>query len=318
MGFFGDLINKALGKESSDDGSQSIKDEYLARLYEDCSAGHLPIITNPPIILKRGEAAHFVSRVSVIEQKTETMTYRAYAGTRLRIGSLPVYVGGSAPKKVSNEALVPIGEGYLLITNRRVVLSGTKINYSASLDKITHCTLMSDALQILWEGRYGGRFYKMDDPRPAALILVTLISGIPSPEAIGLDSSVSPTNPGDFVWFASEGQTETVAELLDKGFDPNTRDEYGLTPLIAAASNGHADLVSLLLDRGADPNIETDLGYTALMFAALDGHCEVVRVLLRNGANINLKNKDGMTALRAALCGEHREVAELLRAYGGK
>ena len=220
MGLFGNLVNRALGRESSG-RSQAMKDEHLARLYEACAAGNLPVVASPPVLLKRGETAHFVSAVAVIEQKTETTTYRAYAGTRVKIGSLPIYLGGSAPKKVSNEALVPMGDGWLIVTNKRVILSGTKINYSTSLDKITHCTLMRDALQILWEGRYGGRFYKMDDPRPAALIVVTLISGLPSPELVGLDSSISPQNPEDFVYAASEGLIKVVKELLDKGTDLN-------------------------------------------------------------------------------------------------
>ena len=89
MGFFGDLVNKITGGEP-DEKAQVIKDEQLVRLYEACSTGNLPIISDPPIILKRGETAHFVSPVAVIEQKTETTTYRAYAGTRLKMGSLPI------------------------------------------------------------------------------------------------------------------------------------------------------------------------------------------------------------------------------------
>ncbi len=345
------LLGRLFGKKS-DDGSQAAKDEQLACLYEACSTGNLPIISDPPVILKRGETAHFVSPVAVIEQKTDITTYRAYAGTRLKIGSLPIYLGGSAPKKVSNEALTPMGDGWLIITNRRVVVSGTKINYSTQLDRITNWKLFTDAIQILWEGRYGGRFYKMDDPRVPALILETLISGVPSPESVGLDSSVSPTTPEDFVYAASEGLLDVVVESLDKGMDPNTtEDDHGFTALIAAASNGHSDLVSLLLDVGADPDVKTDLGYTALMFAALDGyvetvklllgaeakvnvkndegatalilaalngHYEVVESLLRKGARVNLKTKNGRTALDAAIYGDHAEIAELLRAYGAK
>lgn len=349
MGIF-DLVKRALGKES-DDGSQAVRDEQLACLYEACSNGTLAIINDPPVILKRGETAHFVSPVSVIEQKTETTTYRAYAGTRLKIGSLPIYLGGSAPKKVSNEALTPMGDGWLVITNRRIVVSGTKVNYSTSLDKITNWKLFTDAIQIMWEGRYGGRFYRVNDPRVPALILQTLITGVPSPESVGLHSGILSVNPGDFVYAASEGQEDFVIGQLDKGTDINTQEELGFTALIAAASNGHSHLVSHLLDRGADPDIKTDLGYTALMFAALDGYSETVKLLLGAGAKINLKNKEGatalmlaasnghyesveillqsganpnnktkegVTALDVALHGEHSEVAEILKAYGAK
>ena len=308
MGLFGRLFGK-----KSDDGSQAAKDEQLASIYEACSTGNLPVITDPPVILKRGETAHFVSPVSVVEQKTEVTTYRAYAGTRMKIGSLPIYLGGSAPKKVSNEALTPMGDGWLIITNKRVILSGTKINYSTPLDKITHWKRFTDAIQILWEGKSGGRFYKMDDPRPAALVLMTLISGVPSPAAVGLDSSMFPRDPEHFVGFAADGLIDIVVDLLDQGTDANdTKDEYGFTALIAAANNGHSDVVSLLLDRRADPDIRTEYGDTALMLAALEGHFEAVRLLLGAEAKVNIKNTEGATALMYAASNGHYGIVETL------
>lgn len=36
----------------------------------------------------------------------------------------------------------------------------------------------------------------------------------------------------------------------------NTKDDYGLTPLSAAASQGDENLTKRLLDAGADPNIK--------------------------------------------------------------
>jgi hypothetical protein len=343
MGLF-DLVKRALGKES-DDGSQAAKDERLACLYEACSNGNLPTISDPPVILKRGESAHFVSPVSVIEQKTEVTTYRAYAGTRLKIGSLPIYLGGSAPKKVSNEALTPMGQGHFTITNKRIVLSGTKINYSIPLDKITNWKLFKDAIQILWEGKYGGRFYKMDDPRPAALILQTLITGIPE------ESHEAEQDPDYFIGAAFEGRADIVEDLLNRGFDVNVTTRDGDTALIAAAHQGHVEVLDLLLERGAainkknmegltalimaasegradavrllaersgEVNVKTNNGLTPLMIAALNGQYEVVEILLQNGAKPNAKTKDGGTAIGAAVYGEHPEVAELLRAHGGK
>lgn len=340
MGLFGRLFGK-----KSDDGSQAARDEQLACLYEACSTGNLPIIADPPVILKRGEAAHFVSPVSVIEQKTETTTYRAYAGTRLKIGSLPIYLGGSAPKKVSNEALTPMGDGWLVITNRRIVVSGTKVNYSTQLDKITNWKLFTDAIQIMWEGRYGGRFYKMSDPRVPALILQALITGIPE------ESHETEPEPDYFIGAAFEGRADIVEDLLNKGFDPNAMTQDGDTALIAAAHQGHVEILELLLERGSainkknkdgltalmmaasegracavrflagrsgEVNVKTKDGFTPLMIAALNGQYEIVEILLRAGANPNAKTKDGGTALGAAEYGEHPEVAELLRAYGAK
>lgn len=151
--------------------STQSSDEDLARLYHECCSGEFPIIANPPVNLKTGELAHYACRVEVRQLKTETTTYRGYAGTRVSIGNIPIYLGGSLPQKVSQEVLATVGPGNLVVTNRRVVLSGTKVNYSIRLDQINDLKLFSDAIQIMNEGRYGGRFYMMDDPRRAAVIL---------------------------------------------------------------------------------------------------------------------------------------------------
>jgi hypothetical protein len=343
MGFIGDLVRRVTGGES-DDTLQGARNERLACLHEACSNGRLPVIADAPIILKRGETAHFVSRVSVVELKTETTTYRGYVGTRFKIGSLPIYLGGSAPSKVSNEVLTPVGEGHLIVTNRRVVLSGTKINYSTRLDQITNWKTFKDAIQILWEGKYGGRFYKMDDPRIPALILQTLLRGVPTrPDSL--------PDPDYFIGAAAEGRVDIVADILEGGIDVNATTQDGDTALIAAAHQGHVEVLELLLKRGAainkknregltaltmaasegqtdavkflaersgEVNVKTKDGITPLMIAALNGHYDTVEVLLQSGANPNAKTKDGNTALGAAEYGGHLEIVELLKRYGAK
>ena len=56
----------------------------------------------------------------------------------------------------------------------------------------------------------------------------------------------------DFLIYASYGgNTEIVRLLLDNGADPNIRNDYGMTALIAASSRGHNEIVKLLLERDA-------------------------------------------------------------------
>ncbi len=56
--------------------------------------------------------------------------------------------------------------------------------------------------------------------------------------------------------------------LLDAGADPNARNGYGSTPLMACtgpnASNANIDLMKILIDAGADPFLKNNGGYTAL------------------------------------------------------
>jgi hypothetical protein len=173
---FGRLESKIALQASNPGSPPASSNEDLARLYDECSSGRFPVIANPPVNLKTGEFAHHACPVEVRQLKTETTTYRGYTGTRVKIGDIPIYLGGSVPQKVSREVLATVGTGNFVVTNKRVVLSGTKVNYSIKLDQITNLELFSDAIQMMNEGRYGGRFYMMEDPRRAAVILEQLIA----------------------------------------------------------------------------------------------------------------------------------------------
>ena len=115
----------------------------------------------------------------------------------------------------------------------------------------------------------------------------------------------------------ADGNTVRVRELLDDGFDPNSRCEEILntTVLIKAAWQGHVDIARMLLEEGADITAVTSIGETALMYAASEGRPKVVDLLLKAGASVNDKDKAGHTALvRAAYSGHISIVQGLLDA----
>ncbi|MBM4354844.1 MAG: hypothetical protein FJ109_13825 [Deltaproteobacteria bacterium] len=154
--------------------------ETLARIRtiafaNDLSEGRVPVVESPSVTLKRGEIAHLQVPVSVIQQKTKTVTRRGYIGTRVKIGGLPIYLGASQPFQTTSEVIMPVGNGQLVMTSQRIVLIGTKLDYSIKLDAVLHVGEFSNAIQLHHEGRYGGRIYKMDEPRRAFLLLKHLL-----------------------------------------------------------------------------------------------------------------------------------------------
>ena len=135
-----------------------------------------------------------------------------------------------------------------------------------------------------------------------------------------------------------------VRTLLQRGFDPNTRDEHGQTgllialrepspkviqvliespqtnvdlanakdetPLMLAAIKGQQDLVTQLLKRDAAVN---KTGWTPLHYAATSGQLTIMKVLLDNYAFIDAQSPNGTTPLMmAAMYGSAAAVQLLL------
>ena len=117
-------------------------------------------------------------------------------------------------------------------------------------------------------------------------------------------------------YLAVEGYSEAVIALLERGANPDPRNELDNTPLVECVVLGHLDIVEALLKAGADPNVDSDEFDSPLVAASDSGQVEAVRLLLEYGANPHSVTTDGRTAIGEALAGGHAEIAELLRAAG--
>lgn len=121
---------------------------------------------------------------------------------------------------------------------------------------------------------------------------------------------------------ASEGSALTLAELLERGADPNSTSEHGLSALMAAAANGQISTLQQLLlqpDIHVNATSDTQLNLraafafytekheslltgkrTALMYAAAADNIAEINILLAHGARRDLEDAAGLTALAYA------------------
>lgn len=138
-----------------------------------CFTGYYPVSSSDTVILKPGEVAHYHSCVRLLGLKTTKVTNRNYIGTRLSLGSLPIYLGKSMPETFTQKGLVYLGDGELVVTNRRVIVVGSENNYSVKLNDIMDIEFFSDAVQIFHEGKMGGTVYAVEEAWRLWILLYT-------------------------------------------------------------------------------------------------------------------------------------------------
>lgn len=108
----------------------------------------------------------------------------------------------------------------------------------------------------------------------------------------------------------------TVNDLLNRGFDPNTRDERGQPGLTIALQEHSLKAARALLARpGVDVNALNRQGESALMMAALKGDLAGAKLLLEHGAKVNLA---GWSPLHYAASGPEPEVVQFLLDRGAQ
>jgi uncharacterized protein len=99
----------------------------------------------------------------------------------------------------------------------------------------------------------------------------------------------------------SNANSAILAKLLDAGADRNSPDPQGTTALmIAARTDGGTQAVKLLLERGAAVNAVDSVQSTALMWAVRSNHPEVVDLLIHHDAEINARTRKGDPPARRA------------------
>ena len=92
-----------------------------------------------------------------------------------------------------------------------------------------------------------------------------------------------------FVYLCRDGNVEGVKKALQRGFDVNSKGEFGLTGLMVALYRKHTSIAILLLEQeDIDVNIVNERKQSALHFAAEDGqNSECLAMLLARTTSVN-------------------------------
>lgn len=112
------------------------------------------------------------------------------------------------------------------------------------------------------------------------------------------------SDTGDTALHIVVKRTDTgwLADLLQAGANPNSRDNSGNTPLMLASLSRFSEGVRILLLVRAQVNLQNRLGETALLKAVQNRDAFTAKMLIDAGANPDLSDNSGATA---------RSVAEL-------
>jgi ankyrin repeat protein len=120
----------------------------------------------------------------------------------------------------------------------------------------------------------------------------------------------------DFFRAVNVDNARTVTELLERGFDPNTKSESGQVALFLAMRDDAPKVAAALL---ASPALDLDatnaMGETPLMMAALKGRLDWSKKLIERGAKVQ---KPGWAPVHYAATGPNTELLAMLLDRGAE
>lgn len=143
----GSLMSKAINKLNEKEKIRLLfaQREKFYRILENPEQGFTP----PTALLKSGETCFLIDYVNMGEVVTESV--RTYTGTRLKLGSTPVYLGGG--KSVANEKQKNVAYGELVLTNFRLIFVGNMRSIDLPLDKINSVECFQSSIRISQSGK---------------------------------------------------------------------------------------------------------------------------------------------------------------------
>ena len=113
---------------------------------------------------------------------------------------------------------------------------------------------------------------------------------------IKLFENMMPERSEDFFTAVRQLSKNMVNDLLRKGYDINTKNRLGHTPLIYLLGNtfpkAKLNFLEFLISKGADVNAKDHFGQSALVRAFLHGYSNAVDMLIKNGADWTVSDQE--------------------------
>ncbi|XP_052699720.1 ankyrin repeat and death domain-containing protein 1A-like isoform X4 [Crassostrea angulata] len=112
---------------------------------------------------------------------------------------------------------------------------------------------------------------------------------------------------------AKENDLESVRKLLSEyHVNVNCKNNLDRTALHWASANGNIDVIEKLVEDGADLESKDKYGMRPVLWAAWFGHLEAIKVLITGGATPLCTNKQGMGILHCAAQNNHVGVMNFI------
>jgi len=110
------------------------------------------------------------------------------------------------------------------------------------------------------------------------------------------------------------GNYEMVKFLVEAGAQVNTKNEFGITPLIYACDNEHIAIAKYFIEMGADVNMIKNNGHIPLLGAIRGNNTELIDLLTKAGATINTRDQSNKTPLiHACANGCSKDMDKIMR-----
>ena len=130
------------------------------------------------VSLPDGEGCYYECQCEWYEMRrvTKSVSYRGTSTSIKIVKGLRYHIGSVTPSRITNDELIKIDSGRLIITNKRLIFNGRMKNVNVGFGKILSITPYSDAVEIIKDSGKSPTI-KCTDPDILARILLKILNG---------------------------------------------------------------------------------------------------------------------------------------------